>query len=475
METETKTIEWKPRSLNQIRFHQSPAFEKFYGGAAGGGKTDALMREALRQIDNPNYRCILFRRTFPEVETSFIEMAYKWYKPQGLIPKDGGKVWIKPGGGKIRFAHLQYERDVHKHQSAEYTVIGFDELTSFTEFQYDYLRSRCRTSDPTLRKYIMSASNPGNVGHGFVKRRFIDVAPPNTLYRDPQTGLTRMFIPARVYDNPVLMENDPEYVKRLESLPEQERRALLEGDWDVFAGQFFREWRRDIHVIEPFKLNELWKRFICMDYGYAEPAAVYWGAIDFWGRVIFYREIYATGYTYEELGKYIADMNGDDKISWFVVDKHLMKKSNESGIVGIELLKKGLALNKNLKNIRFVQANDERIEGWTIMRDFMKVVPALDGGMTAGVVWFSTCTEAIRTIPELVHDDIRPEDVDTDGEDHAGDACRYGLVSVKMKPARRMSADDIRQQHEKSIERLNREWRMKKLKKLRKMKQRRII
>lgn len=463
-----KTKKWLAKSKNQEAFHLAcqEADEVLYGGAAGGGKTDALMREAARQIDNPKYRAILFRRTFPEVESSFIDKAYQWYEPAGLKPKDRGKVWYKEGGGQIRFAHLQYERDVHKHQSAEYTVIGFDELTSFTEFQYKYMMSRLRTPDITLQKYIMSATNPGNVGHGWVKRKFIEPAPENTFFDDAH-GMRHIFIPAQVYDNPVLMQKDPDYVKRLESLAENDRKALLEGNWDVFEGQYFIEWSRPIHVLKPFKLDARYKRFICFDYGYYAPSAVYWGAIDFWGRVIFYREIYETKLTYENLGRKIAELTGDEKIEWIVIPRDLYKASEETGVKGVDIFKKGLYSivdnRRALQRARLLPANTQRVEGWTIYRDFLKPTVAPDGGKTAGVVFFNVCTNAIRTIPELIHDEKNVEDVNSDGEDHAGDGTRYGLVSIKM-PKSTQDAPDEEQQR---IDELNKEWKARKRKKAR--------
>ena len=481
-----KWLDWKPQPKQAI-FHTycKSVDEVFYGGAAGPGKTDALMREVLRQIDNPNYRAILFRRTYPEVENTFIDMAYRWYKPAGLIPVNGGKVWKKAGGGSIRFSHLQYEKDVHKFQSAYYTVIGFDELTSFTEFQYDYMRSRNRTADITLRKYIISASNPGNVGHGWVRRRFVTptvevngikrIIPPNTIWTD-NNGLTKIYVPARLEDNKILLEGDPGYTKRLAGLPAKLRKALLEGNWDIFEGQFFTEWSPDIHIIKPIKLDERWKVFISLDYGYHAPSSVHWYAIDFWGRIIVYKEIYETGCTYEQLGRRIAELNGQNRVDWIVLPKDLFKVSTESGIQAIEFFKKGLfSISNNekiFKKCRLVECNDERVEGWTIMRDFIRPRPSPLGGITAGIVWTTDCPEAIRTIPELVHNSEKgnPEDVNSDGEDHCGDDTRYGLTSMQLPK----SSTKIETAEQRNIAELNRKWRLDKKKdKLKKINDRR--
>ena len=274
---------WKPNPGPQELFHASPVFELLYGGAAGGGKSESLLVEALRYVHVPTYTAILFRRTFPELR-----------QPRGLIersrliyPSLGGKFveqthqWRFPSGALITFDHLEHEDDKMRYQSAEFAYIGFDELTSFLESQYRYLFSRARTTafDPITGKVIQvrvrAATNPGNIGHQWVKDRFIKYGPFNvTWFQYDEEGqpvevppgtplsLSRQFIPALLKDNPILTERDPLYETRLRMLSLIEREQLLSGNWDIIAsGNVFRkEWFQTIapsHV--PFNLK--WKRY----------------------------------------------------------------------------------------------------------------------------------------------------------------------------------------------------------------------
>jgi len=410
---------WRPRWEAQKRFHEIDVYEKFYGGAAGGGKTDTIMREALRQIKNPNYRCVLFRRSYPEIRNTFLPMAYKWYLTQGLIPKLGGMLWQFPKGGNILFAHLNKERDVYKYKSTEFTVIGFDELTSFTEFQYEYMKSRNRTTDKTLKKYILSGSNPDDVGHVWVKARFIDVAPPNKIYTD-NLGNTRIFIPSMVMDNVVLMENDPNYVRILDAMPEKQRKALRDGDWDAFEGQYFTEWNRDIHSIKPFyPINGIKKRAIGMDWGSSAPACVLWAAMDNQDRIFVYRELYETGHLYNTLAKKIVESTqgiGDNNIAemkeiggYAIVDPSIIgSKDPSSGMTADdEMMAEGL---------KIYGADNSRVNGWNLVRKLLH---------EKKLFICDNCLNLVRTLPQMIHDRINVEDLNTKGEDHAVDALRY--------------------------------------------------
>lgn len=307
-------VVWMPQEGPQTEFHQRPEFEALYGGARGGGKTDSLLAEGLRQIHNPNYRAIFFRRTFPRLQEAMD-------RAQAIFPRvapgarwDGeGKRWIFPSGAMYRFAHLQNPGDQENYQGFEYQYIAFDELTQFFEKMYTDMLGSCRSKDPSLITYVRSSANPGGVGHSWVKERFIDVCPPvndgprryeealgvwwqpmkpGRTYVDPQTGLDRIYVPSRVFDNRILLEADPGYVRRLLALPEETRRAWLEGDWDVFEGRVYSEFRRDVHVVEPYKIPDSWPRIRVIDTGYTNPTAVTWAAVDPDGRIVFYDEHY---------------------------------------------------------------------------------------------------------------------------------------------------------------------------------------
>src|SRR5690606_3422570 len=222
----------------------------------------------------------------------------------------------------------------HKYQSAEYGFIGFDELTHFTKYMWTYLvGSRLRSTVPGAWPRARAASNPGNIGHLWVKEMFVDKGLRDIVWED-ETGVRYAFIPARVQDNPYLLKNDPDYIRRLQSLPEAERRALLEGDWNVFAGQYFPEWREDIHVVEPFEIPKWWKRFRRLDYG-LDGTAGYWLAVSPEGKLYVYRELYMPILTHTAGAEIILSMPANDEIiSYTVASPALWNGRQDRGIPG---------------------------------------------------------------------------------------------------------------------------------------------
>lgn len=307
-------ITWKPHP-RQAEFLRVPdsVFEAMYGGAAGGGKSEALLNLPItrRWYENPRFKALILRRTFPELESELIVRS----ESQGIYEAVGGtynrekKRWVfKPNGhagGIIQFGHLEYDSDVRKYDSAEYNYIAFDELTSFTEYQYLYLFSRARSSSPSLPAIIRSGTNPGGIGHGWVRARFVEPAPYGTLITDKNSGLKRIFIQSKAQDNPYLMENDPQYINRLQGMAEKDRRAKLDGDWYTFSGQVFDDYREErfvsasgefiepdnaIHICDPFPIPNWWPRVLSVDWGYDAWTYVLWSAISPQGRVYCYRE-----------------------------------------------------------------------------------------------------------------------------------------------------------------------------------------
>ena len=261
----------------QHRFIKSQAFETLYGGAAGGGKSYGQLIDAeLFAFRYPGSKQIIFRRTFGELDKSIIRTALEIY-PRALCSYNDSKhMYTFQNGSIIDFAYCDNEKDVYRYQSAEHDVIRFDELTHFNESQYVYLISRCRGAN-NYPKCIKSSTNPGGVGHSWVKKRFIDIGAPDTIITT-DTG-TRMFIPAFVQDNKFLVEADPGYVTRLENLSEKDKQALLYGDWDIFEGQYFNEFSRRLHVVSGVELPEHWRRYVCIDYG-LDMCAAYSIAMD---------------------------------------------------------------------------------------------------------------------------------------------------------------------------------------------------
>jgi phage terminase large subunit len=421
-EKSSVNVLWKPQPGPQTEFHKSGVFEVLYGGAAGGGKSDSLLIEGLRQAHKKNYRAIIFRRTYPELQELMdrsLELFPRVFP--GAKWNEQKKRWVFPSGAMYIFASMDHENDKYKYQGREFQYIAFDELTQFTESQYMYLHSRCRTADPDIRCYIRAASNPGGEGHGWVKARFVDHGPYNVVV-DPETGLTRCFIPSRVYDNKILMAADPLYIKRLEGLPENDRRALLEGDWDVFAGQYYREFRRNIHVIEPFEIPSWWKRFRSLDYG-LDCTACYWWAVDNQGKCYIYRELYQPGLNLSQAAEKIISMTTpDENIAYTVASPDLWNRRQETGLSGEEIMRKaGLT--------GLIPANHDRIPGWRVLREYLTPYIDEQGITTAKLVIFDHCTNLIRTLPALVHDEHNPEDVSDKCEDHGPESLRYGIMS----------------------------------------------
>ena len=260
----------------QRAFIEADAAEVLFGGAAGGGKSHGQIVDALiYALRYPHSRQLLLRRTYPELEMSLVRTALALYPRELYSYAASRRMGRFANGSTLDFGYCDSERDVYRYQSAEYDVIRFDELTHFTFGMYRYLLSRLRGTRG-YPKQVKSTTNPGGLGHAWVKDRFIDLGPPDTVYRTP--GGSRVYLPSRVQDNGFLMRADPDYVTRLQNLSERDRRALLEGDWDIFDGQYFSEFSRAVHIVEPFPIPGHWRRYRTLDYG-LDMLACYWIAV----------------------------------------------------------------------------------------------------------------------------------------------------------------------------------------------------
>ena len=449
-------IVWKPQPRQAV-FMARPEYEALYGGAAGGGKSDALVIEALRQVDIPHYKALILRKTFPQL-AELIDKTLNYY-PRAY-PKarynGGTHTWTFPSGAKIIFGAMQYTKDRVKYQGQAYDFIAFDELTHFTFEEYSYLFGRNRPNGPGTRCYIRATANPGGAGHGWVKERFITAAPPmhpiseEISWREPDGTVRtrqqkRIFVPSSVFDNPALLRNDPQYVQRLASMPEAERKALLYGDWDTFSGQVFTEWRNDsehyedrinTHVIAPFRVPRDWAIWCGLDWGYSRPFSVGWYAVDRERRMYRIREYYGcTGTPNQgvrmepaEVAREIRRIEAEDPN---LKDRRISRVGDPAiwGSDGTESI--GALMER--ERVYFERGDHARIDGKMQVHHRL----AFDEAGVPMLYVFSTCRHFIRTVPALVYDEKDVEDIDTDGEDHIYDELRYVCMKNPIAPPQR--------------------------------------
>tara|TARA_R110001632_G_scaffold44440_1_gene112972 strand:+ start:549 stop:2231 length:1683 start_codon:yes stop_codon:yes gene_type:complete len=389
-----------------------------YGGAAGGGKSYAMLIDPLRYAHKKAHRALILRRSMPELR-EMIDKSRELYPLafQGAKFREVEKLWNFPSGAKVEFGFLERDADVYRYQGQAYSWIGFDEITHLpTEFSWNYLASRLRTTDPEIQTYLRCTANPGGVGSHWVKKRYIEPAEHNTGFLG-HDGLSRKFIPAKLADNPYLAE-DGIYEQMLKSLPPIQRRQLLEGNWDVAEGAAFVEFDTQVHVIPPFELPVGWERTKGVDYGYAAESCCLWGIIDSNdGTLIIYRELYRKGLTGEELGSIITTMELEDPFAVSgVLDGAAWAKTGSSGpTVGEALLKEGHKLRRADKN---------RVQGKIQVHEFLKIKE--DGRPKLQI--FNTCPNLIRELQGIPLSKTNPEDVDTHASDHAYDALRYMIM-----------------------------------------------
>jgi phage terminase large subunit len=458
----------------QDKFHKSKAKYRLFGGAAGPGKSKALLMETMFQaLTHGGTNTLLLRRSFPEIEQSLLlyfrrdvprELYHSFQESKHVVN------WVN--GSTTRFGYCQRESDVYQYQGAEFLFIGIDELTLFTLRQWQFLTSRNRCPVRGAFPCMAGATNPGNIGHAWVKALWINHEPAAGMESpeeyDPKDY---EFIPARVSDNPIYA-GDADYIKTLRALPSNLKRAFLDGDWDVFAGQYFDrfDWTRDVVRAEEIGWKPWWPRWISIDWGFEHPAAVYWHAQGEWENteatqegeegptgvpesargadssrahrgVITYRE-YVTHRTpprelaAEIVRRCIERQDGEPKPARWDAERQRWEESGagREKIDAIYLSPDAFARRTDEASIaeqmgevfaaaglpRPVPADDDRVGGWMLMYQMLDADE-----------WLLTenCVELIRTLPNLVRDSARVEDIEKmDGDDPA-DAARYGLKS----------------------------------------------
>ncbi len=449
----SKAAIWTPQSKQAV-FQSRGEYEALYGGAAGGGKSDALLTEALRQVHIGHYRGLILRKTYPQL-SELIDRSRTLYS--AAYPKavynDSKHFWQFPSGAKIYFGAMQHTKDRINYQGKRYDFIAFDELTHFTWEEYSYMFSRNRPSGEGTRCYIRATTNPGGIGHSWVKERFITAAPPLTPIKtrmqvaDPNGKLiemerSRIFVPSTVFDNEELLKNDPNYLANLSLLPEKEKNALLYGDWDSFAGQVFSEWKNDpahyldrcfTHVIKPFLIPRSWKVYRGFDFGYSRPFAVEWIAVDHDGRAYVIAELYGCTSTPNTGVKYTpSEIAG--KIKQLENEHPNLKGRKIRGIADPAISKaetgESIADMFAREGVFFDYGDNERLAG---KMQFHYRLSFDESGIPMMYV-FENCRHFIRTIPALVYDSVNVEDIDSSGEDHIYDCVRYVLMENLINP-----------------------------------------
>jgi len=414
-----ENIIFKPNDGPQTDFLAAPETDVLYGGAAGGGKSYAMLVDPLRFAHRAAHRALVLRRSMPELR-ELIDKSRELYPKAfpGCKFREVEKIWTFPSGAKLEFGFLERDADVYRYQGQAYSWIGFDEITHLsTEFSWNYLASRLRTTDPEITPYMRCTANPGGAGATWVKKRYVNPSEPNESFTG-HDGLTRRFIPARLEDNPYL-STDGRYEQMLKALPAVQRKQLLEGNWDVTEGAAFTEFDVMEHVITPFEIPVGWERVKGIDYGYASESACVWGTVDpSDGTLIIYRELYRKGLTGVDLAQMITNMELTDPYSVpGVLDTAAWNRTGTTGpTVGETLQRAGHKLRRADKN---------RIQGKIQIHEYLRVQPS----GRPKIQIFNSCPNLIRELQSLPLDKSNPEDVNTNAPDHAYDALRYLIMS----------------------------------------------
>lgn len=432
-------VVFKPNEGPQEDFLSSPEQDVLYGGAAGGGKSFALLADPLRYCHNPNHRGLLLRRTLDEL-TELISKSKQLYPKAfpGAVFRESKSTWVFPSGATIWFSYLDKDKDVTRYQGQAFNWIAIDEITQYpTPYVWDYLRSRLRTTDPELSANLSMrcTANPGGVGGWWVKKMYIDQGEHGKAFvpKDMESGKPyvypdghekagqalyyRKFVPAKLTDNPFLMK-DGQYEAMLLSLPEVERKRLLEGDWDVAEGAAFPEFSKFTHIVEPFEIPTNWVRIRAADYGYASPSCVLWGAIDWDNNIYVYRELYVKHFTAEQLAAKIIELEEYDPEPYYaVLDSSCWNRTGYGPSIAETMIRMGC---------RWTPSDRNRIAGK------MEVHRRLGTNEFTGeptLKLFNTCTNINRQLAGIPLSKTNSEDVDTKAEDHAYDALRYMLMT----------------------------------------------
>jgi hypothetical protein len=430
-------IIWAPQPGPQKAFFDCPLGDILFGGSRGGGKSDGILGKygAKSERYGRGFNAVFFRKEMPQ-QDDLVERAKEIFMPLGAEWIEYKKTFNFASGGRLRFRPLESLTDAEKYQGQNLTDAAVEEAGNYEDSApLDRLHGALRSVHGVPVQLILTA-NPGGPGHQWIKRRYIDPSPlgMKVLQRALPNGKQHsyIYIPSRVQDNRALLHRDPGYVDRLYLVGSAELvKAWLEGDWNVIAGAFFDCWATDRHIIRPFTIPPHWLRFASFDWGSAKPFSVGWWAVSDgsevdgrWfpaGALIRYREWYGAAgpneglkLSVEQIARGILEREGKEHISYRVADPACWKV--DGGPSHAETMYR--------HGVIFRRADNSRIAGWEQLR--ARLIGAEGRPM---LYVFNTCADLIRTLPALQHDDHKPEDVDTDAEDHAPDEARYACMS----------------------------------------------
>jgi hypothetical protein len=435
-------VVFKPNPGPQTDFLSASEREVLYGGAAGGGKSYAMLADPLHGLNDPNFSGLLVRHTTEELR-ELIQKSQELYPKAvpGIKWSERKSQWISPRGGRLWMSYLDKDMDVTRYQGQAFNWIGFDELTQWpTPYAWDYMRSRLRSAHSSnLGLYMRGTTNPGGAGHQWVKKMFIDPGPagksfwatnietgdtikfPKGHSREGEPLFKRRFIPASLFDNPYLADSG-DYEAMLLSLPEHQRKQLLEGNWDINEGAAFPEFNRSIHVVEPIDIPDSWPKFRACDYGYGSYTGVLWFAVAPTEQLVVYRELYCSKVTATDLADMILEAESKDgTIRYGVLDSSLWHKRGDTG--------PSLAEQMNMKGCRWRPSDRSRGSRVAGKNEIHRRLQVDEFTEQPRLVFFSTCTNTIAQLPSIPLDKKNPEDVDTNAEDHLYDALRYGIMT----------------------------------------------
>jgi hypothetical protein len=431
---------WEPQP-RQAQALACPAFELFYGGAKGGGKSDFLLGDFLANVEEwgAAWKGIIFRRTYDELEEIIARAKDIFTYFPGAYWAEGKRTWHFPteqGEATLKFRYLESEKDVGHYNGHQYTWIGWDELTEFPSSEAYIFMLGCARSAAGAPCYIRATGNPGRPGHNWIKSRFIKVAAPFEIYTDPVSipglpPLTRCFIPARLEDNEILMRNNPQYQSQFALMPTHLLKALRYGDWDSISGQVFLEYSAARNLLRRFAIGPEYFRFVAMDWGYAKPFSIGWYAVNMDGRVIRYREWYGCEPGKENVGirmgaNRIAEtawrMGLAEGVTVMVADPACWGKRGEGDGEDTP----SIAQSFEAAGFDMVRGNNDRHQGIMKLHELMSLIGE-DGKAYFCIT--EDCPEWMRTVPLLTPDPRDPEDINTALEDHPFDETKYAVTS----------------------------------------------